>query len=76
MRTVLPVKRMGRFVKGASATADASRLNAEANAALCLVQWLEAKIVSKEEMIEIDNIESHEELPGGSDKPEYGSYLI
>jgi hypothetical protein len=47
MRTVLPVewfnllavmlvKWMGRFAKGASATADASRLNAEANAALCL----------------------------------------
>ena len=60
MRAVLPVRWMGRFVKEASATADASRLNAEANAMLCLIQWLESKIVSKEEMIEIDNIEIHE----------------
>ena len=65
-----------RWHYDAVSTADASWLNAEANAALCLVQWLESKIVSKEEMIEIDNIESHEELPGGSDKPEYGSHLI
>ncbi len=35
--TVMPVEWMGRFVKGALATADASRLKAEANAALCLV---------------------------------------
>ena len=33
----------------------ASRLNTEANAASCRVQWLESQIVRKAEMIETDN---------------------